>query len=147
HVAATASPKNHQHMYDLGCELAVDYNSSNWKDTIKAWMDKGVNAAISILPGTVKDTVDVVNDNGKVVAISGDDQVKTTHGKVIKPVTYELDFKQGMIELTVAIDNYEIIIAFDNIYLFDKTMIALEKTEAMHDKGNRVVLMQSNLIS
>ena len=147
HVAASASPKNHQHMYDLGCELAVDYNSSNWKDTIKAWMDKGVNAAISILPGTVKDTVDVVNDNGKVVAISGDDQVKTTHGKVIEQVTHELDFKQAMHQLTEAITNHEIKIAIDTIYSFDETMIALEKTESMHAKGKSVVLIQKNLIS
>src|SRR5690625_4075420 len=125
HVAASASPKNHQHMYDLGCELAVDYNSSNWKDTIKAWMD----------------------NYRQVVAISGNDQVKTTHGKVIKQVTQELDFKQAMHQLTEAITNHEIKIAIDTIYSFDETMIALEKTESMHAKGKRVVLIQKNLIS
>src|SRR5699024_6150878 len=90
---------------------------------------------------------DVVNENGKVVAISGDDQVKSTHGKVIKQVTHELDFKQAMHQLTEAITNHEIKIAIDTIYSFDETMIALEKTESMQAKGKSVVLIQINLIS
>lgn len=147
HVAASASTKNHQHMYDLGCELAVDYNDPDWKGTIKTWMDKGVTGAISVLPGTVKDTVDVVNDNGEIVAISGDDHVKSTRGKVIKQLTHELDFKQAMEQLTEAITNHEIKIVIDTIYSFDETIIALEKTESMHAKDKSVVLIQKNLIS
>ncbi len=140
-VAASASDKNHDHMESLGCDYAVDYKDPDWKLKVNKWMGDGVDAAIAIQPGTVKDSLDVVRDGGKVITVSGDDQVKGERDVTVEQFVHQLDFKQAMNELTEAITERKIKVILDQIYSFDEAVIALEKTESRHARGKSVVLI------
>lgn len=140
-VAASASSKNHDYMKSLGCEYTVDYKDSDWKEDVKNWMEDGVDAAIAILPGTVNDALDVVRDGGKVVTVSGDDQVEGERGINVEQFMHKLDLKQAMNQLTQLIVENKIKVIIDYIYTFDEAVIALEKTETHHARGKSVVLM------
>lgn len=146
-VAASASGENHAHMKSLGCEFTVDYKDSNWKNDLKSWMKAGVDAAIAILPGTVEDSRDIVRDGGKVVTVSGDDQVKSERDIDVVQFHHKLDFKESMHELTEAITENKIKIIIDHIYSFDEAIIALEKTETRHARGKSIVLIENYQIN
>lgn len=140
-VAASASSKNHDHLKSLGCEYTVDYKDPDWKNDMKSWMKDGVDGAIAILPGTVKDSRDVVRDGGKVVTVSGDDQIEGERGINVEQFIHEIDFITAMHELTKKINENKIKVIIDNIYSFDEAIIALEKTETRHARGKSVVLI------
>lgn len=140
-VAASASTKNHDHMKSLGCEYTVDYKASDWKKDVDSWAEGGVDAAIAILPGTVENTLDVVRDGGKLVTVSGDDQVASERGIKVEQFIHKLDFRQAMNELTQLIVDNKVKVIIDHIYSFDEAVKALEKTETHHARGKSVVLI------
>src|SRR5699024_1819853 len=67
HVAASASPGNHDYLRSLGAELAVDYRDDEWTDQVKTWKPGGVDAALAIQPGTGVACLAAVRDDGKIV--------------------------------------------------------------------------------
>lgn len=137
-VIASASAKNHEYMTSLGAEIAVDYSVPNWKAQVKEWMPNGVDAALAIQPGTVKDCVDLVRDGGKAVTVSGD-PIKTERDVAVFQFEYHEDSQDLLNNFVSDIAEGKIRLVIEHIYPFAQAIDALEKTETRHAKGKLVV--------
>ena len=139
-LAASASEKNHTYMKSLGANLSVDYSNSNWKNEVKKWSNGGVSAALAIQPNTGSDSMEVVNDGGRVITVSGDSAyVVPARGITVKQMGHHINSQQKMIELVDAMAKGEIKIVIEKEYPFERAIKALEKTETRHARGKLVV--------
>ncbi|RKD25832.1 quinone oxidoreductase [Ammoniphilus oxalaticus] len=138
-VIGSASSKNHDYMKAQGALAAVDYRASNWKEDVLNWKPGGVDAALAIQRGTVKDSMDVVKDGGKVITVSGDDQVLAERGIFVHQFEHQLDIQQAVKILIEEINSGQLDVVLEQIYPFADAMSALEKTETRHARGKLVV--------
>lgn len=137
-VAGSASPQNHDYMLALGAETAVSYTDPTWKQQVKQWLPGGVSAALAIQPGTIEDSMDVVQDGGKVVAVSGD-QAPSRRNIAVSHMQHHADTRQLLVQLVSDIATGQIRLVIEQIYPFAQALAALEKTETRHARGKVVV--------
>lgn len=137
-VAGSASPQNHEYMLFLGAETAVNYADPSWKRLIKQWQPGGVSAALAIQPGTIEDSMDVVKNGGKVVAVSGD-QAPSRRNIVVTHIEHHPETRQRLARLVSEIAAGRIQLVIERVYPFKQAVDALEKTETRHARGKIVV--------
>ncbi|MCZ7666888.1 MAG: NADP-dependent oxidoreductase [Chloroflexi bacterium] len=137
-VAGSASPQNHEYMLSLGAETAVSYTDPTWKQQVKQWQPGGVSAALAIQPGTIEDSMDVVQDGGKVVAVSGD-QAPSRRNIAVSHMQHHADTRPLLVQLISDIATGQIRVVTEQIYPFAQALAALEKTESRHARGKVVV--------
>jgi NADPH:quinone reductase-like Zn-dependent oxidoreductase len=137
-VVGSASFKNHDYMLSLGAETAVNYADPHWKQKIKQWQPEGVSAALAIQPGTVEDSMDVVKDGGKVIAVSGD-QSPSRRNISVSHIQHHPETRQMLAQLASDIAAGQIRLVIEHVYPFKQALEALEKTETRHARGKIVV--------
>ena len=137
-VVGSASPKNLDYMRSLGAETAVSYTDPTWKQQVRQWQPGGVSAALAIQPGTIEDSMDVVQDGGKVVAVSGD-QAPSRRNIAVSHMQHHADTRPLLVQLIADIAVGRIQLVIEHIYPFAQALAALEKTETRHARGKVVV--------
>jgi NADPH:quinone reductase-like Zn-dependent oxidoreductase len=125
-------------MLSLGAETAVNYADPHWKQKIKQWQPEGVSAALAIQPGTVEDSMDVVKDGGKVIAVSGD-QSPSRRNISVSHIQHHPETRQMLAQLASDIAAGQIRLVIEHVYPFKQALEALEKTETRHARGKIVV--------
>lgn len=142
-VVGSASSKNHDYMLSLGAETAVNYADPTWKQQVKQWQPGGVSAALAIQPGTIEDSMDVVQDGGKVVAVSGD-QAPSRRNIVVSHMQHHADTRPMLVQLVSDIAAGRIRLVIEHVYPFEQAIEALEKTETRHARGKIVVSLAND---
>lgn len=137
-VIGSASSKNHEYMRSLGAIECIDYTDTDWKEQVARWAPNGLDAALAIQPGTVKDSIDVVKNGGKVIVVSGDSFVPKRNISVTQ-VRHQTEFKQAISDLMEQIDKGTLRVVIERIYPFELAIEALMKTETRHARGKLVV--------
>ena len=137
-VAGSASPKNHDYMLSLGAETAVNYADPNWKQQVKQWQSGGVSAALAIQPGTIEDSMDVVQDGGKVIAVSGE-QALSRRNIFVSHIQHHPETRHILVQLVSDIAAGRIRLVIEHVYPFKQALDALKKTETRHARGKIVV--------
>lgn len=138
HVAASASPPNHDYMKSLGAELAVDYRDPNWAEKIRDWMPGGVDAALAIQPGTGQTSQAAVRDGGRVVTVSGD-RVRPERNIEVQQFMHSPDTRQDLVLFASDVVSGGMRVVVEQVYPFEQAVMALERTERRHAQG-KVVL-------
>jgi NADPH:quinone reductase-like Zn-dependent oxidoreductase len=137
-VAGSASQKNHDYLLSLGAETPVNYADPDWKQQVKQWQPGGVSAALAIQPGTIEDSMDVVRDGGKVIAVSGD-QAPSRRNIVVSHIQHHPETRQSLARLVSEIADGRIQLVIERVYPFKQAINALEKTETRHARGKIVI--------
>lgn len=137
-VMGSASRKNHDYLLSLGAETAVDYSDPNWKQQVTQWQPEGVSAALAIQPGTIEDSMDVVKDGGKMIAVSGD-QAPSRRNIVVSHIQHHPETWQTLAQLVSDIAAGRIRLVIQRVYPYKQALAALEKTETRHARGKIVV--------
>ena len=138
-VSGSASKENHEYMKSLGVEKAVDYNDPNWGNHVKEWSDGGVDIALAIQPGTVEGSMNVVKGGGRVITVSGNDQVKSERDITIQQFKHHAGEQDAMVQLISDIAQGKIRLFIEQVYPFELAIAALEKTETRHARGKLIV--------
>ena len=120
-------------------QKSVDYSDPNWKWHVKQWLPEGVTAALAIQPGTVEDSMVLVKDGGKVITVSGDDQVKPKRDISVRQIQHHKDTKEALITLISDISAGYLQLVIERVYPFLQALEALRKTETRHARGKSVV--------
>lgn len=118
--------------------MTVDYRSPDWSAEVRDWMSGGVNAAIVVPPGVASESLSVVKDGGRLVAISGDDVI-SGRGIEAEVVPYDADVRDELAELVQAIARKEVRVEIERVYPFHDALAALAKVQTRHARG-KVVL-------
>lgn len=137
-VCGSASSQNHDYLLSLGAEKAVDYNQEDWKQEVLNWQANGVTAALAIQPDTAADSMAVVRDGGRVIAVSGD-HVVGERGILVSQLEHHPDTGKMMPALAADIAAGRIKQVIEQVYPFDQALDALKKTETRHARGKTVV--------
>lgn len=142
-VAGSASAKNQDYMRSLGATKVVDYSDLHWTDQIKEWMPNGVDAALAIQPGTTKPCLPIIKDNGRIIAVSGD-QVNAERGVKIYQVPHDIDISQDLESLMKQIANKKVRLEIEKVYSFQDSLEALKKVQTRHARGKIVITIEAN---
>lgn len=137
-IAASASPRNHDHLTELGATLAVDYQQPDWPDEVLRHYPGGVDGAIAIQPDTTASSMRVVKRGGTVVTVSVD-QISPAHGVTVAGLAYDADV---LGELRALIDDIvagDIKLVIEQVYSFEDALTALAKVQTRRARG-KVVL-------
>ncbi|WP_240377151.1 NADP-dependent oxidoreductase [Bacillus piscicola] len=137
-VAGSASKRNQDYMRSLGATKTVDYHDADWQEQIKQWMPGGVDAALAIQPDTGQPSMEILKDDGRVVAVSGD-QLTPQRNVAIKPFPYQVDVTDELLQLMKKINSKEIKLFIEQTYPFQQALDALEKTGTRHARGKLVI--------
>lgn len=137
-VVASASTPNHDYMRSLGAELAVDYRSAGWVDDVRRWLRAGLDAAIAIQPGTTAECMRVVQDNGRVVTVSGDD-VSGERGIRVGMIDYQVDVRDDLADMMSAVAENELHLEIERVHPFDEAAQALARVQTRHVRGKLVL--------
>lgn len=140
-VAASASAPNHDHLRDLGAELTVDYRDPSWIDEVLRWRRGGVEAAISIPPGTTHDAMATVRDGGAVVTVSADD-VPGVRGITVGGLAYGAEIQEDLRALMEGIASGTTHVEIERVYPFAEALSALAEVRTLHARG-KVVLRRA----
>ncbi len=139
-VAGSASKRNHDYMRSLGAKKTVDYHDSDWTQQIKQWKPDGVDAAMAIQPNTGSDSMAVLKEGGRIVAVSGD-QLTPYNNIAIKPFPYQADVRDELRGLMNQIASNDIKLFIEHKYPFVKGLEALQKTGTRRARGKLVITM------
>ena len=137
-VSASASQHNHDHLFALGAETAVDYHDPNWPHAVRQWRPDGVDAALAVQPQTTMDSIDVVKDGGTVVTISGDHATPVRGVRVVMP-PHDIDVRTGLADLMGQIASGQVRLVIERTYPFEDALTALAKVRTRRARG-KVVL-------
>lgn len=140
-VAASASPRNHDHLLSMGAELAVDYHDPSWGAQVRSWAPGGVDAAIAVPPGTALASLDVVRDGGKLVTISGD-QLAGERGVEVAMVSHQSDVQAELERLMRDVAAARVRVVVEQVYPFDEALAALVKVRSRHARGKQVLRVE-----
>ena len=138
HVAASASPQNHDYMRSLGAELTVDYHQQNSVEIVRTWRAGGVDAAIAVQPTTTIDAMRTVKDNGTVVTVSAD-TVSPERGIRVTGLAYDADVQSGLDRLIADITEKRLHIEIERVYAFEQAPMALARVQPRHVRGKLVL--------
>ncbi len=137
-VAASASGPNHDYLLSLGAHLAVDYRDPDWPGAVRRWAPDGVDAAIAVQPGTAAESLSVVRDDGRLIAISGD-RLTSERGIHAEMVSSQADVRDGLVQLMTQIAAGELHVHLERVYPFEDAPAALAKVQTRHARGKLVV--------
>ncbi len=140
-MGASASPGNHEFLLELGAEKAVDYHDPAWREQVLEWMPGGVDGGIAIQPGTTADSLPVVRDGGRLIAISGD-AVPGERGVHVEGVSHQADVGAGLLKLMTDIATGDIRVELERVYPFDEAPAALAKVQARRARGKVVLQLE-----
>lgn len=130
--------KNESYMKMLGANMTVDYNDVNWKTKIINQFQDGIDVALAIQPGTAKECLDLVKQNGRIITVSGD-QIESTKGVKIDQFVHQFTLAEALETFLVDITEDKVMIEIKKVYSFNEAITALEKTETRHARGKLVV--------
>ena len=82
--------------------------------------------------------MDVVQDGGKVIAVSGE-QALSRRNIFVSHIQHHPETRQTLAQLVSDIAAGRIRLVIEHVYPFSQTMAALEKTETRHTRGKVVV--------
>lgn len=137
-VGASASPRNHAYLRSLGAELTVDYHDPAWPTEVLAWVPGGVDAAVSVHPGTSEDTIRAVRDDGQLVSISGDN-VPPQPRVHVTTVPHGTDTRQELTQLLAAAAAGTLHVEIAQTYAFSEAPEALSQVQTRHTRGKLVL--------
>ncbi|GHE32866.1 NADPH:quinone reductase [Streptosporangium violaceochromogenes] len=140
-VGASASEHNHDHMRSLGAEAVVDYHDPDWPEQIRQWMPGGVDAAMAVQPGTAIDSLSVVRDGGKLIAVSGD-VVAPERDVHVEAVPHGTDVRGELTRLMTEIAKNEKRVEIERVYPFEEAQAALAKVQTRHARGKLVLRLE-----
>lgn len=137
-VGGSASPENHDFLRSLGAELTVDYHESDWTDQVRQWIPGGVDCAMAVQPGTALETMRVVKDGGRIIAISGD-SVKSERDITVELIPYQLDVRSELIQFMTDVEKNTLHLEIEQTYPFEEAFAALSKVQTRHARGKNVI--------
>ena len=137
-VAGSASRANHDFLSSLGADMVVDYHDADWTDQVRQWAPNGVDCAMAIQPGTAGETMRVVKDGGRIVAISGD-SVESERNIEVEMIPYQLDVRGELIQFMTDIENNALHLEVEQVYPFEDSLAALAKVQTRHARGKNVI--------
>ena len=138
-VVASASSKNHDYLRSLGVEMTVDYSAPEWQAQVHSLSNGGVDCALAIQPGTVKDSMSVVRVGGRVVSVSGGDGTQSERNISIMQFEHSDDGVELVKDFVSHVANGSIKLVLEKVYSFNQALEALEKAETRHARGKLVV--------
>ena len=137
-VAGSASAHNHEYMQSLGAVKTVDYHDDDWVRQINDWAPGGVDAAMAIQPGTGIDSMKVLKDGGRVVAVSGD-RLPQDSSVAVRNLAYHVDVTHELYEMMHSIADGRFQLTIEHTYPFSEALSALEKTTTRRARGKLVI--------
>jgi NADPH:quinone reductase-like Zn-dependent oxidoreductase len=145
-VAASASRANHDYMSSLGAAKTVDYRDPDWPEQLRQWAPEGVDAAIAIQPGTAAESLQVVRDGGRLIAVSGD-QLPPQRRVQAETVSHLLDVHDELVQLMHDIAGERIRLVVERVYPFAEAQAALAKVQTRHAQGKVVLSLGADAMS
>lgn len=139
HVAASASPANHEYLCSLGAELTVDYRDPTWPEQVRMWRPDGVDGALAVQPQTTEDTALTVKSGGTVVTVSGDQTAPP--GVRVTGLAYQVDVREELMTLMDDIVAGEMQLVIEKTYPFADALSALGKVQTRHARGKLVLTL------
>ncbi len=139
-IAASASPRNHDYLLELGAALAVDYRQPDWPHEVLERYPGGVDAAIAIQPDTTATSMSVVKTGGTVVTVSGD-QVAPTRGINVVGLAYDADVRDELRAVMSDIVSGGMKLVIERVYPFEEALSALEKVQTRRARGKVVLTL------
>lgn len=136
-VAASASPRNHDHLRSLGAALTVDYHDATWPEHVRAWRPEGVDGAIAVQPQTTTDSARVLAPGATVVTVSGDSA--TPAGVRVTGLAYDLDVRDELAALVRDVVAGDIRLVIETVYPFTEAPTALAKVQSRRARGKTVL--------
>ncbi len=140
-VAASASPRNHDHLRSMGAVLTVDYHEGDWPEQVRRWRPEGVDGALAVQPQTTTDTMRVVKDGGTVVTVSGD-RVHPVRGVVVTGLAYGADVRGELLGLMDDIVAGRMQLVIEEVYPFTDALSALAKVQTRRARGKIVISLE-----
>lgn len=137
-VAASASPRNHDYLIDLGARLAVDYHEADWPEDVLRWRTDGVDGAIAIQPDTTASSMRVVKSGGTVVTVSAD-QAESAGGVHVTGLAYGADVRSELDALMDDIMTGRVKLEIEQVYPFAEADRALAKVQTRRARGKIVL--------
>ncbi|WP_218778565.1 quinone oxidoreductase family protein [Microbacterium esteraromaticum] len=141
-VAASASPRNHDYLIELGARLAVDYHEADWSEDVLRWSTDGVDGAIAIQPNTTASSMRVVKSGGAVVTVSAD-QVESAGGVHVTGLAYGADVRSELDALMDDIMTDRITLKIEQVYPFAEADRALAKVQTRRARGKIVLSLSA----
>jgi NADPH:quinone reductase-like Zn-dependent oxidoreductase len=138
-VIAVASEKNHAFMKELGADETVDYNNSNFAETIKNAAPDGIDLIFDCADGdTLKKSIPLLKSSGKLISIvnQGDD------------IDSAIDFEYVFVEpnatqlehLSELADTGKLKVHISGTYSLDEAAEALNQIQTLHTTGKIVIV-------
>ena len=139
-IGASASEANFDYMRSLGAEKVLDYHDLDWTDQVREWMPRGVDAGMTVQPGTTIETLRAVKDGGQLISISGD-AVATQRSIRVEKIPYQIDIREELIQLMLDIAAGSIHVEIERQYPFNDALAALTKVQTRRARGKIVLQM------
>lgn len=140
-LAASASPRNHDYLMELGATLAVDYQRPDWQREVLRHYPDGVDGAIAIQPDTTASSMSVVKSGGTVVTVSGD-EVAPARGIIVTGLAYGANVRDELRAVMNDIVSGEMKLVIEKVYPFDEALSALAKVQTRRARGKVVLTLQ-----
>lgn len=137
HVAASASPHNHDYICELGAELTVDYRDPQWPEQVRQWRPDGVDGALAVQPQTTNDSAQVVKRGGTVVTVSGD--VAEPPGVTVTGLAYHVDVRPALMAFMDDVVAGKMRLVIEKVYPFSEALTALAKVQSRHARGKTIL--------
>ncbi|GKV65557.1 MULTISPECIES: NADP-dependent oxidoreductase [unclassified Sporosarcina] len=137
-VAGSASAHNHEYMQSLGALKTVDYHDADWIQQIREWIPGGADAAMAIQPGTGIESMKILKDGGRVVAVSGD-RLPDDRAVSIRNLAYHVDVTNELLEMMHGISEGRFQLFIEQTYPFSEALSALQKTTTRRARGKLVI--------
>lgn len=93
---------------------------------------------MGVQPGTAAETMQVVKDGGRVIAISGD-TVESERDILVEAIPYQLDVRGELAKLMTDIENNTLHLEVEQVYPFEQVPAALAKVQTRHARGKNVL--------
>ncbi len=136
-VAASASPRNHDHLRLMGATLAADYRDPAWPEQVRQWRPDGVDGALAVQPQTSTDSARVVKRGGTVVTVSGDRA--DPPGVKVTGLAYHVDVRDELMALMAHIVAGDMQLVIEHVYPLADALTALAKVQTRRARGKSVL--------
>ncbi len=141
YVIATASARNHAHLYTLGADEVIDYTQTDMVAAVRATHPQGIDAVLDCVGGeTAARALQTLRDGGRLVSIVDLEQVQPTRNISTQLIYVREDGRQ-LAELSRLVDAGELSIHLDHVFPLEEAKRAHQRLEERHNRGKIVLAL------
>ncbi len=140
-VYTTASKRNHDYVYSLGADVAIDYREVNFVDEIKKLEPKGVDVVFDTIGSqTLEDSYQLVKPNGYLVSILGArNESKEKEYGIHTAYAFVAPNSKQLEEIAHLLDEKKIHPPEIHEFAFDDFLKGLKELKSEHTRGKNVL--------